>query len=316
MNSRKKRVRRVTPTALQLVRKRFGELADQQMDGLPPSWGPMSIRQASRRVLDRRVPLAEVDAVWAELVTRARTRQEVPVLVCAGFALPMLSTLSSTLTGHWTHRHDTQAMVLTALLEAVDWIDLSRPYVASRLRWAVYHRCRAAIRERRLASVPSWWVTSPDSIDEDADIPVSIDLGHARRGHPDELLELAVAEGVLTAAEARLIADTRLDGQPLHGVAADVGIDYDTVVKRRRRAELRLAQWLTHRLQESLSAGFSEVEAAAVDNLTRAVGQAPRKKLWRAMSENGDAAGVSPVRAPSQALADPQPARQEVRRCA
>jgi hypothetical protein len=52
----------------------------------------------------------------------------------------------------------------------------------------------------------------------------------------------AVAAGVLTLDEAKLIATTRLEGVPVDRVAAVAGERTNTVVVRRHRAEHRLAR--------------------------------------------------------------------------
>jgi hypothetical protein len=55
------------------------------------------------------------------------------------------------------------------------------------------------------------------------------------------LLEAAVAEGVLSAEQAVVVAQTRLEGRALAEVAMDLGRPYDAVQKDRRRAERALA---------------------------------------------------------------------------
>src|SRR6266545_6136118 len=60
-------------------------------------------------------------------------------------------------------------------------------------------------------------------------------------GHPDFLLLGAVDAGVITEAEAKLIATTRLEDVPVDQVAAFLRERTNTVVQRRRRAENRLA---------------------------------------------------------------------------
>jgi hypothetical protein len=59
-------------------------------------------------------------------------------------------------------------------------------------------------------------------------------------GHPDFVLADAVAAGVLTLDEARLIGATRLEGVPVTDVADWLGERPNTIVARRRRAEERV----------------------------------------------------------------------------
>jgi hypothetical protein len=55
------------------------------------------------------------------------------------------------------------------------------------------------------------------------------------------LLDAAVAGGVITANQAVVVAQTRIDGRELAEVARDLGRTYDAVQKDRRRAEHALA---------------------------------------------------------------------------
>ena len=61
-------------------------------------------------------------------------------------------------------------------------------------------------------------------------------------GHPDFVLADAVAQGVISAAEAELISVTRLDSVPLTTAARQLGVPYDAARMRRSRAEDRVAQ--------------------------------------------------------------------------
>jgi hypothetical protein len=61
-------------------------------------------------------------------------------------------------------------------------------------------------------------------------------------GHPDFVLADAVAQRVITAADAELIAATRLDSVPLATAARDLGVPYDAARMRRSRAEARVTQ--------------------------------------------------------------------------
>jgi hypothetical protein len=55
--------------------------------------------------------------------------------------------------------------------------------------------------------------------------------------HWPGLLEAAVCAGVLSCAEAMLVVRTRVEGEPLRGVASDLGRPYDALRMERRRAE-------------------------------------------------------------------------------
>ena len=60
----------------------------------------------------------------------------------------------------------------------------------------------------------------------------------------DRLLEQAVARGVISAPDAELIAVTRLDDIPLAHVAAQLDGIPQSLRRRRRRAETRLAAFV------------------------------------------------------------------------
>lgn len=57
-------------------------------------------------------------------------------------------------------------------------------------------------------------------------------------------LRRAIAAGVISKAEAVLILETEIDGVPLAAVAKRLGVTYNAVKKRRRRAERRLLAFL------------------------------------------------------------------------
>ncbi|MFF0458504.1 hypothetical protein [Nocardia africana] len=299
-NSRIPDHREATPLAL--IRQRFVGLADCRVPGLPPGWDRLNASRLATRLLNTQVPAEKVDAVWARLIEAARTRDETAVLVCAGAALPMLSAITAKLCGHWAYRADTEAMVLVAFLDALAGLDVARPNVAYRLRWATFHRACPPVRERLAAPTPIDWL--PDS-------------GHSRdgkavsspQGHPELLLALAVEEGVLSAADAGLIIDTRLHPRRLKTIAAETGINYDGLAKRRRRAEHRLAAWLRERIADTQVS--TRVEAAALDTLTHT---ATRRPAPARMSKTGSAARVLPL--PKSAPTAAHPSHEEQRRCA
>ncbi|MEU6564182.1 hypothetical protein [Nocardia nova] len=297
---------RPDPTPLGLIRQRFAGLAACPVAGLPPGWDGMRAGRLAERLLDPQVPAEQVDAVWTRLVEQARTRDETAVLLCAGAALPMLSAITAKLCGHWAYRADTEAMVLVAFLDALSGLDVSRPNVAYRLRWATFHRSCPPVRERKAAPTPTDWVAEGGS------------SGYGKavgspQGHPELLLALAVDEGVLTAADASLILDTRLHPRRLKTVAAETGIAYAALAKRRRRAEHRLAAWLRERIADTEVS--TRVETAALDALTHTGDHhCDRRPVRARMSNNRSAPRVLPLPKPAPSLV--HTAREEPRRCA
>jgi hypothetical protein len=169
------------------------------------------------------------DAVWRELIGRARGDRSTWVVVAVGMAMPGLRRAARVLKLSFPgDPADLEAEIVRGFLEALHTVDVADQALCARLvraahkagtrlvyaeaafdgaRWAAY---------RSRAPQPPW-------------------------GHPDFLLLAAVAAGVITDDEAKLIATTRLENVPVADVAASLGERTGTVVVRRHRAEHRLA---------------------------------------------------------------------------
>jgi hypothetical protein len=172
------------------------------------------------------------DAVWAHLVARSRTEGATWTLGCVGVALPALTRITARLSARFAGDvSDIHAAVLTGFLTELAHIELHKPRIMLRLRWAAYRAGHTAVRDAL-----------------DAPVPAGSGFGSPApalpSGHPDFVLARAVAEGVLTASEAELIGATRLEGLPLATVAQARGTSYPTAHQARRRAERRLVAYL------------------------------------------------------------------------
>ncbi|ASO21618.1 hypothetical protein FHR81_003262 [Actinoalloteichus hoggarensis] len=198
--------------------------------GFPDRRVPLN--EVRDRLLARRCPQSVRDSVWAHLVLLARTDGAAWTVGCVGVGLPALLGIASRLSARFAgDPADIHAAVLTGFLAELPRVDLRRPRVMLRLRWAAYRAGHAAVREALDAPQPT---------------------GHAVRaaapvppwGHPDFVLARAVADKLITAADAELIAATRLEGRPLAAVVAERDASYATVHQARRRAERRLAAYL------------------------------------------------------------------------
>lgn len=191
---------------------------------------PVGLLELRRRLLARSCSLATRDAVWAHVVCRSRAEGPVWQAACLGLGLPMVTWVAIRLSSRFADDpSDVHAAVLTGFLTGLAHIDLDRPRIAVRLRWAAYRAGRRAVREA---------LHAPQPVADD--LPPA--AGH---GHPELVLARAVARGVLREGEAELIAATRLGEQSLSELAAACGVTYKALHQARRRAEQRLARALT-----------------------------------------------------------------------
>jgi hypothetical protein len=193
------------------------------------------------------------DAAWVDLVRRARTDGPAWVVGAVGVAMPGLRRAAGRLCRGGPRRWapDIEGEILTGFLHALHTIDLDGQGVAGRLCWAAY---RAGYRAR-----PPWWEVPVGVggisalLDRSADpFELLAGIDGQRTGQalePQDLLDQAVVEKVITVAAARLIARTRLDRVPLKVAAAELGMSYTAARARRQRAEQRLAVAFTgHRM--------------------------------------------------------------------
>src|SRR6266545_5001760 len=197
------------PTNLYLQGEDFG-------DELPS--GRIALPRLRDLLLAPSTSLPTRDAVWRELIERARADRSTWVVMAVGMAMPglrrCLRELKLAFLGDPT---DLESEIAKGFLEALNTIDVTEWALCARLVYA-----EAAFDGAR-------W----EEFDSRAPIPPW--------GHPDFLLLGAVDAGVITEAEAKLIATTRLEDVPVDQVAAFLRERTNTVVQRRRRAENRLA---------------------------------------------------------------------------
>ena len=225
---------------LTVVRTAFGHLVTgatplaidgRLFPGMPDR--PLPLDEVRDRLLHRRCPQTLRDAVWAHLVLLARTRDATWTMGCAGIALPALTTIATTLSSRFANDPtDIHAAVLAGFIAELTRIDVRKPRIMLRLRWAAYRTGHASLREALDAPTPTGSVFAP------AAAPPSW-------GHPDFVLARAVAEHIITAHEAELVGATRLEGIPLAVAAGGQGISYEAAKKTRHRAERRLVAYLT-----------------------------------------------------------------------
>jgi hypothetical protein len=174
------------------------------------------------------------DATWTHLVTRSRAEGGTWTLACVGLALPVLLPVAAGLTNRFRgDKHDIHAAVLTGFLHGLGEVDLNRPAILVRLRWAAYRTGYAELREA---------LDAPPPMDE---LGFRSAPPHRPSGHPDLVLATAMHAGVITAGEAALISATRFGELSLTEAAQARGQTYKTTQQARHRAEMRLAAYLT-----------------------------------------------------------------------
>jgi hypothetical protein len=201
-------------------------LNGRRISGLPAR--PIPLDELKRLLLRPTADAATRDAAWAVLVARARSQGPAWMIGTVGVAMPALRRTAGTLArGYEGDTADVDAEVLTGFLTAVRSLDLARPGIALRLRWAAY-RAGAAFRYAE-----GDWAARTDA--PDWAMPLQ-----RTWGHPDLVLAVAVAQGVVTPADAALIGSTRLETVPLADAARDLNVPYDAARMRRSRAEARL----------------------------------------------------------------------------
>ncbi|MEV6964467.1 hypothetical protein AB0M47_05070 [Hamadaea sp. NPDC051192] len=182
------------------------------------------------QLLHAHTPLADKDWAWQRLVGLARDGEPAWVVATAGMALPGLARHARMLQRvRGSDRDEIEAGLVAGFLDAVARLDLDRPAIAARLVWAA--RRYAARSQPRLAEL-----LLPD-FDRHVD--------HRRCGHPDFVLVDAVALGVISDRDARLLAATRLEQASDDAVAAAMGLRLDTMRVRRHRAARKLVTALT-----------------------------------------------------------------------
>ncbi|MFI5590085.1 sigma-70 family RNA polymerase sigma factor [Amycolatopsis sp. NPDC051758] len=200
--------------------------------GLPPRLMPLD--EIGAALIAKGCPQETRDAVWTALVTRSRAEGGTWTVACVGLALPVLIPVAAKLTNRFRGEvHDIHAAVLTGFLEALPDVDLTRPAILVRLRWAACRAGHRALRDALDAATPV--------ADLGARAPGPHDVG----GHPDFVLLAAVEAGVLTAAEAALIGETRFGELSLADAANARGQTYKATQQARHRAERKLADHLS-----------------------------------------------------------------------
>jgi DNA-directed RNA polymerase specialized sigma24 family protein len=178
------------------------------------------------------------DAVWRELVLRARLHGKQWTIAAVGMAMPALVRLAGQLTaGYRGDPTDVDNELLTGFLEALrDHLDVTRPALYASLTMAAWR----AARELCLA--------------QDVDVPVDDIEYFAVAGprapqplynHPDLLVARAGALGVLDTDDVAPWIEVRLGRRDPEPIAQRLGVSVDALRMRLARADERLVAALS-----------------------------------------------------------------------
>jgi hypothetical protein len=173
------------------------------------------------------------DAVWRELVLRARLDGGQWRLAAVGMALPGLRRHARVLSaGYRGDAADMDAEVLTGFLTGLDGkVDLDKPALFAALLGGAFkagHRLRAQ-------ADPAEPVEDIDTVAAGPRVPVR------PYGHPDLLVQRAARLGIINPDDEEPFITVRLGGKAIEPVAMRLGITVDCLRRRLDRTGDRLA---------------------------------------------------------------------------
>ncbi len=278
----------------------------------PSVWELVALDRVRDLMCQPDTPLSIKNRVWSLLVGRAQRHGGAWTVGAVGVALPPLVRLATELASGdpdgRAGRAELDAEILAGFLHGLATADPAAT--------ALFPKLMRAARDGGLA-----WLRHQRG----ADTPMGEQFSSAPPprpwGHPDLVLSDAVTAGVITAAEAALIGATRLDREPIPVHAARLGEREQAVWKRRRRAEHRLAAWITRRSHDTDHA-HDPTSAHALDTPTpttrpiqattavRATGRTGGRSVNSAATAHRTSCpGTAPV-APSYSRANPRPQQE------
>jgi hypothetical protein len=129
---------------------------------------------------------------------------------------------------------DLEAEMLAALVATIAVLPARADRIAARLLWPAARAAHRLVERER-----AWraWEEPRASLPAPA----------RSLAHPDLVLAQAVAEGVISARNAELVAETRIGGVPLRELARRWDVSYKALCRRRERCEPALVAWLLAR---------------------------------------------------------------------
>lgn len=178
-----------------------------------------------------RTGAVHVQAIWRELVLRARFSGPGWVVAACALAYPGLVVKAQELTRSFgCDPYEISSEVLSGFLTALLTVDLDAATdIPGFLCTRAYSLARPYARRERIES--SRRASYPES-----------QIPHLPVSHTDLVLARAVRAGVLTKLEADWISTTHVDGESAALVAEVCGLPLSTFYRRRGLAEMRLAK--------------------------------------------------------------------------
>ena len=221
------------------------------------------------------------DAVWRELIRRARLDGPAWVVAATAMAMPALRRYAGQLRTGWSgDAHDLDAEVLTGFLAALrDRVDLSRPAPYAALCKAAWRAGYELRRRNGAEAIPV------DNVEHLAG-PRTPKLPY---GHPDLLVRRAVELGIIDPGDEQAYIDLRLGRRAVEPIAARLGLEVDTLRRRVERIDTRIA--------EALASGLLS-EAASPHTRDQLDREAKRRRNIRASR-----AGAPPATGPTSLAA-------------
>jgi transposase-like protein len=196
-------------------------------DGLPDEILPLD--ELRTLLLSPATSVEVRDAVWRELVIRARRDGPAWVVGAVGVAMPGLRRIAGLLATGWRgDTDDLDSELIVGFVARLKTIDLDVPRICGRLIDAGLRAARKARDADSDAQLIHVEATGPIAPIQPWD-------------HPELVLARAVAAAVIDADEANLIAATRLDNATVAQVADRLGIAASTASAWRAKSEQRLA---------------------------------------------------------------------------
>jgi DNA-directed RNA polymerase specialized sigma24 family protein len=176
------------------------------------------------------------DAVWRELIRRARLDGPAWVIAATALALPALRRYAGQLRRGWSgDAHDLDAEILVGFLAALrDRVDLARPAPYASLCRAAW-RAGHELHQRDGAEA----IPLPEEILEHVTGPRT-----PKRpwGHPDLLVRRAVELGIIDRDDEQPYIDLRLGNRAIEPIADRLGLQVDTLRRRIERIDGRIAE--------------------------------------------------------------------------